>query len=1650
MAYTEDVNVNLNVLSGTMGGISAIMGGMSALTSSFGAIATEAANSFGTLDGLLITSATFISMFAAKSAEAYGEFEQGMKIVQAVSGQTGAAIQQLGEQANQLSVSYHVAIGDITEGLQTLGRAGLNSASEQIEVLESGLQTAKLEGRNLNGVLEELIQNTTMLGGELKSVNFGEQSEYVNSLLVGTSMTAPIDSHDISQTLQYAGGTAAAAGANISSPEGKEKLEDLMGTVAAFAQKGVKGSMAGTALRAFFTKPPSQDESVVNALGGLGLAPEDLWEDGGESMKSVSDQIAIIKRHMDALNLSTMDQIEIWGKIVGPKMGQQMMKLDSATIKDLTRDIQSAQSAEDLAAKTLQTYTQKLSEMQQQGEVAFREFGEKAVVFMAPVVEIVASVLNLLSNPIVNTSAFVLAGSLIAHGFRVAYSMITTVYRQIKALIGETISGIQTIAGMTGSPVGGISQSASAVEILNMRLAETNAELAAMQAQFMGIQAVSKTGTYVAPLGITDENGKIPANMISTMKQDVFVGNGEMIGGIPGETQGTYLGIGERGRYYDRSEMHKLTDEYKNSVKEFNKGQQEIIAQQKEGMKYTKLSGEQIYLSEEGANAFVAHQKQFDTNMRAKAEFEGRALGQNPNWIMSSNQVDEHLAKQYPMISDKTVKDNIKKFTTVGEQTIHSSLTSMTNAEFEAWENKMKASQNRLNAFEKGYKGIYYDSKGDFNYEKFNRDQIHAENLRRHNELRQRSPRLSSTMTDGRQYHRVNVMSPIKERMLEEETILQKQAQLKAFEQQRNQVITQQQALASGRGQGAMAKGKDVFTQRIQGYSNWINKATTGTRQFAISGINSLKRLTGQFSLNSEVMQEKFAIALDKIEMQLSEAPITFEQALVMLQEELGVTAAELSTMLQETSLGLGKFNTRLMGLGLSTVEGAVATEEHTAAIFADVAAIEKSTLSKFVGGGISKIQSLVGIMGGPFMAGMLALTVGMQAIQSSQQAWQKSMQEAEEKINEAMDKQNEAAENIKTQYSKDSGDTSEIGAQNALIDAYAQIYDASQNQSIKLDENTAELMRNTESVKNKVDATNDITMDRVWGVSQWGSEFSDRLGTFSTWTTDLLSDFGDAFTMTYNTSDRSWFNINENPNGADWGAFSEGYERTSGEGYFDNHNIVLTASQRDDNYPWLKEFTPVLSADIWDLGIEGGLKQAFGGDFNKITDILESTTGKKGMDAWNDTTYGTQAQNIKRYFGTAEEQNRLQYSLKNYQSDFQNIGYQTRFFEKASGGKSALQVFRQGAGITGKHGKPVDVQKGFKGLEKASKKDTTRLINYIKALSIKTGMDEQRVLLATQLQQLQDMQQIANDVVSPNMLSQTEQALQQTAIGIATHGTTQQAANGAVTAGDNARAIAALLQVEMEGKLKEGAQDYAIDTLGINEAAGMSDEEVYAQAIEGYNKMQKTGKSTKWGRLGEYYLKSYATANAALWGRSGESQDKFVNSFMSGLDKKGTNFKAALDTLRKGGQGALTQQILEQYDLQAANANTDKTGGAGSGGGSGGGSGDDADKDTGGSTKSRVDLVLCSKKTIPKLNVNLFKKAPNFTIQNKNFSLRDIKINTEDKPDAITDALKNGIINAQKRMDPKIIQSEESVYDPVTATDGTTTPKGNTPVSSS
>lgn len=1645
MAYTEDVNVNLNVLTGTMSGVTAIMGGMSALTSSFGAMGTAAADSFGALDGLLVSATALLTTFAVQSAEAYGQFEQGMKIVQAVSGQTGSAISELSTKANELSINYRTAIGDITDGLQTLGRAGLKSAETQLDVLESGLQTAKLEGRNLNSVLEEIIQNTAMLGGDLKSIDFGAQSEYLNSLLVGTSMTAPITSHDISQTLQYAGGTAAAAGANLDSAEGKKKLEDLMGTVAAFAQKGVTGSMAGTALRAFFTKPASQDKGVTEGLSRIGLKPEDLWENGGESMKSVSDQIGLIQRQMDKLNMSTMDQVELWGKIVGPKMGQQMMKLESSSIKSLTRDIQSASSAEELATQTLQTYTQKLAEMQQQGDLAFRNFGQKAAFWLTPVVEIINKILGLLSHPIGNLAAFSAVGITLGHGFSKAWTMITTLYGQIRTLISDTIAGIQNINSLAGGGAAGFTQTASSVDFLNAKLAHTNAELAAMQSQFLKF-GVSATGTGVMPLGIVGPNGRVPANMIDYAPQNVL-----RMGGVRGE-----------GRFYDQSEEKQFRRDFTQRLHEENNKK---------------------------INSAIA--KHYDENTGRYRG--GNGIGQ-PGQFIKRSVLEEHYGNKFALSNEEITKQADVAVKS-GQGQVHSTLRSMTMKEYKAW---MKDLQNSTKAlaqdahYQKG--GRYVDEKG--NYTKaYHQDMLKAENLKRQQEFERNAAKegnIHRSTVNGQQFMRANVMHLPQERMYEVERAMQKEAQLKQFEQQRSNVINQQKALAQGTGIGLKSKGVQVFEQRIKKYSDALNWGTNKVKSigtaFSHFG-NSIKRTVGLFELDTPKMMEKLDAVITSIETQMKEVPITFEEAVIQIQEELGVTSAELSTIFTETAVGMELFNERLVALGLTTVEGEIVTATNSAAIAENTLATEMNSGSKIKNAFssiLSGAESVVGFMGGPLMAGMLGVTVAMSAIQHSQQAWQERMQEATNELSEATDKMSEASDKIKEIYSSENENITEADLDKAVDEQYATVaetfygangighyetnrddlgraeFDADISMAGKYDEATNKYEMLTEDeIASRQESTESITLsndDNIKALNENTMALVEATAAYNKAENKQVKEFDDsswgANSTTANFVDKlgEWqeeiWNV---------GSWADGVDRRAG--FFDTNSPVLSGSQADSNYAGSTDFAAIFAMDTMRFGVDQGLRQFFGSDFDRIMSLMGEMDNKIGAygTMGGKSALMTHANNMANM--DSKDMAIMQMHLKNNPEDFQKLGKQAFRYEQSRGLKSGHTAYEDWQ--TGKLRQRVPgTRKGdknaWKEISKAKftvqDKNMDRTLKKIMSMT-DNKLSYQNVLAMAQLQQLQDMYMVANETVAPGIMQTVQGVYSNVSATGSASDNAGSASSGAASAAANAAAIASLLGAQAQGKAEEAAYDeWKRDSNSPQMINGVkiTDQDTFVKAIskggeEGNKWQSKIFQSLSGGGWSLQHPGATPEAIKSNAERLAGSNSDLMKSNASYQDKLNTATRMIVNYAQGATLAAYDQSNIGEYG-----------GGQRQGSGGGGGSGGDGDGGSGGSdsgnkgtTTNRVDLVLCNKKTIPKLNVNLFKKPPQFTIKNKQFSVRDININTQDKPDAMVDAVKDSIIRTQQRMDPKIVQDEQAVYDPAAATDGTTTPKGKTAVKS-
>lgn len=1777
----------MNVVSGAMGGVAAITNGMTALAANFSALGSEASRAFGSIDGLMVTSTALIAGFAFESAKAYGEFEQGMKLVQAVSGQTNSAISELSSKATEMSVAYRTSINDITDGLQTLGRAGLNSAGEQLDVLESGLQTAKLEGRSLNGVLEELIQNTSMLGGDLKSVNFGEQSEYINSLIVGTSMSAPIDSHDVSQTLQYSGGIAAEAGANIRSEEGKKKLEDYMGTVAAFAQKGVKGSMTGTALRAFFTKPASQDDMVTNALSELNLTPEDLWEDGGESMKSISDQIGLIQRRMDSLKMSTMDQVELWGKIVGPKMGQQMIKLDSASIKDLTRDIQSAQSAEDLATQTLQTYTQKISEMEQQGQVAYREFGEKAAFWLRFPIEGATKLLEFLSNPVVNTAAFALVGSLLAHGFRKAYGMAQAFYGQVKGSIGEVLSGIESINALAGGSSVGFNKSADQVDFLNRKLQETDSTLQSIQAKSMGIRP-----GYQLPGGLyTDQ---VQKRTIKAYEEDVVKDDkglmGEGTGYFPGQKKELFEESVDKYAARLEEEFNTATEQLKEDIQsaksriktiqsqrdddlvermeiEEQKLKKELDARveaakmqkkeaikeikelqgNKKGMEKWNRTGVPIDVQKEafadfgvqeadamyGVNSkefknavapYVEKSKYKDLDPRdltnidttafdqeikaAKADYK-KALGQKRAEIGKETsraymgQMQEAMfwleELENVEIEDPTLsKAEIKKIKGEAVTKLRTELKLFDEYEFNAWKERQK---NRGDAGKYSLKRAadFYDEFGQVNEDSVV-GKLYGE------ELKEFQKRGYFAVPESHLIPESHPNAQVLGQALNDNS-------LQEMADARDQVVERQKKELMGKNtlkSRINDRAYEIGSQRLGIFSRSIDKASSATSNF----FTRMKNASQERSIrknarergksfwsdagNIEAIQGKALNKVKSKEFQELNKGADVKTVTSNLRKELGYTATEFSMLVnseKQYQQVLGESSELIAAEAAKLREAIAATtisEEKEAAANAESIAAEKSEaaasiqsaaaegaesaasvtsgLSGLATKGKSAISTAIGYMGGPLMAGMMAVTVGMQLVQASQQAWQQEMQKATEALSEASDSLSQAEEDIKQLYSDENSDITDADLEKAVDQQYASVYDSFYNgvedraslgteefesdvdmagendvltaeeiaarneevESITLakDENIEALNENTMKLAEATAAYNqaqgrevDSFTDPSWGFDSFTADFTDQLGEWQEEAWNEILSWGDTGTdAIFHTLDRR-------------------------AGFLDNNMPVLTGSQADSDYAGSTEFAGIFAADSFrfdnenaykynnDTGeyegdvqerYEKSLQQFFGSDYDRIISLMGSIDGKisdrSGNNLSPQTALYTHAHNMGQM--NAQEMGIAQMSLKNDKGEYQKLGKQMFRYEQSHGFKRS--AYKDGPGLLKKKGK-LSVQ-------------DKNLVTTMKKLLGKTNnqLSEQNILAMGQLQQLQDMYTVANETVAPGIMQTVQGVYDNVSMTGNAAGAASGAEGGAVSAANNAAAIATILGAQAQSAAEKAAfEKYIRDPHGGK--YGTQEEFVSAVAR---------------GELPQYEREILQSLEGTSWSlMNGDRNPAHVKQnsqrLYSKLDKMGGDYQSKLDTATWGIVQYAQKATMAAYDAsnigEYGSGSRGSGGGSGGGSGSGGGGGSDKGSDKNQNVKNRVDLVLCNKKTIPKLNVNLFKKAPNFTVLNKNFKVRDIKINTEDKPKAIMNAVKNGIIDVQRRTDPKIIQDEEAEYNPTAATDGDNLPHGST-----
>gem|GEM_PF-2945812 len=195
------------------------------------------------------------NMFGS-SVNTAADFEQAMARVGAVSGAVGKDFEALTKQARDLGRDTQYSATQVANSQELLARAGFQT-NEIISAMPGLLNMTAAEGM-------DLATGADIAASALRG--FGMSADEMNrvaDVLAKTSSASNTSISLLGESLKYVAKPAAALGFTI------EQTNAMLG---AMANSGIKGSQAGTALRAAFLRLSKEPKAVANALAELGVS----------------------------------------------------------------------------------------------------------------------------------------------------------------------------------------------------------------------------------------------------------------------------------------------------------------------------------------------------------------------------------------------------------------------------------------------------------------------------------------------------------------------------------------------------------------------------------------------------------------------------------------------------------------------------------------------------------------------------------------------------------------------------------------------------------------------------------------------------------------------------------------------------------------------------------------------------------------------------------------------------------------------------------------------------------------------------------------------------------------------------------------------------------------------------------------------------------------------------------------------------------------------------------------------------------------------------------------------------------------------------------------------------------------------------------
>lgn len=361
------------------------------------------------------------------SLRAFGNFEQSMARVRAITSATDTEFAALTETARRLGAETQFSAGQAADALASLALSGL-SVEEQISALPQVLNLAAAAQLGMADSARILVN--VMRGFGLQTADLIR----VNDVLVTAFTSSNQNLQELGEALRFAGPVAAAAGLTF---------EETAATLAVMADAGFQASLGGTALRGAITRllnPTAEAQRIIQRLG------IQITDSGGQLLP-----FARIVEQLEASGISAGDAMEVFGQRAGPAL-LALIEQGSGAIRGLEKALlEAGGTAERVREVQMDTFLGSMERLRSAADELFISIGGALSPSIRQFAENIAPVLAGLgrwieAHPRLTTAVFATAAVL---------ALFSTTLFAIGVLVPGFVAGFGLMTGAVAFLTGG-------------------------------------------------------------------------------------------------------------------------------------------------------------------------------------------------------------------------------------------------------------------------------------------------------------------------------------------------------------------------------------------------------------------------------------------------------------------------------------------------------------------------------------------------------------------------------------------------------------------------------------------------------------------------------------------------------------------------------------------------------------------------------------------------------------------------------------------------------------------------------------------------------------------------------------------------------------------------------------------------------------------------------------------------------------------------------------------------------------------------------------------------------------------------------------------------------------------------------------------